>query len=200
MPKGFSEREKEFIQKKLIEKGKECLETYGIQKTNVEDLTRAVGISKGSFYIFYNSKEELFFEIIEGIQEEFRNTLSVNLSQGGKSPKENFKGLLRGILSLLDTNPILKNFSMGEYEYLFRKLPGEKIQAHMKEDEEFSARIVEKWQKEGFLIGYDPKVIMGLFLILIYTSFHKKDIGEDVYPATLELLIDSLANYLIKEK
>jgi AcrR family transcriptional regulator len=37
----------------LLRQGSTFLTTYGIRKTNVEDLTRAAGISKGAFYLFY---------------------------------------------------------------------------------------------------------------------------------------------------
>ncbi|CAA9254321.1 MAG: hypothetical protein AVDCRST_MAG93-1895, partial [uncultured Chloroflexia bacterium] len=39
MPRGFSEREKERIRSGLIDQGREFLTTYGIKKTNIEDLT-----------------------------------------------------------------------------------------------------------------------------------------------------------------
>ncbi|MGH2331574.1 TetR/AcrR family transcriptional regulator [Thermoanaerobacter mathranii] len=43
--------------KRLIAAAKECLQKYGVKKTSVEQLTKMAGISKGSFYIFYGSKE-----------------------------------------------------------------------------------------------------------------------------------------------
>jgi AcrR family transcriptional regulator len=52
-----------------------CLRIYGIRKTNVEELTEAAGISKGAFYSFYPSKEELFMDILEEIEEEVRGGL-----------------------------------------------------------------------------------------------------------------------------
>ena len=64
MPRAFSEREKEIIRGTLREKGNEYFATYGLRKTTVENLARAAGISKGTCYLFYQSKEELFFDIL----------------------------------------------------------------------------------------------------------------------------------------
>lgn len=35
-----------------------------IKKTNINDLCQISGISKGSFYNFFDSKEALFYEVI----------------------------------------------------------------------------------------------------------------------------------------
>jgi AcrR family transcriptional regulator len=75
MPKGFTEKERESIHQQLLERGREIFANYGVRKTSVEDLTRAVGISKGAFYIFFSSKEELFLEIMEQFEARFRETI-----------------------------------------------------------------------------------------------------------------------------
>ena len=36
-----------------------------MKKTSVDQLTKAVGIAKGSFYKFYESKEMLFFAVLD---------------------------------------------------------------------------------------------------------------------------------------
>ena len=41
-----------------------------LKKTSVDQLTKAVGIAKGSFYKFYESKEILFFAVLEDIHAE----------------------------------------------------------------------------------------------------------------------------------
>jgi AcrR family transcriptional regulator len=65
MPKGFTERGKALIHASFLEQGRELFATYGLRKTAIEDLTKAVGISKGAFYLFFESKEQLFFELLE---------------------------------------------------------------------------------------------------------------------------------------
>lgn len=60
MPTAFNENEIKFIKLKLIESAQECLSKYGVRKTTVDQITEMSGISKGSFYKFYPSKEILF--------------------------------------------------------------------------------------------------------------------------------------------
>src|SRR5436190_23218582 len=94
MPKGFSEREKTLIRAQLLAKGRELFATQGIKKANVEDLTKAANISKGAFYLFFNSKEELFFELLGQFEDEYHNKLVEAAAQPGGSPQQQVKDML----------------------------------------------------------------------------------------------------------
>ena len=66
----FSDFEAEQIYKALLAETRRCAVTLGMRKTSVDQLTQAVGISKGSFYKFFDSKELLFFAVLEDIHTE----------------------------------------------------------------------------------------------------------------------------------
>ena len=53
----FTDEQNEQIRKDLIREARRCGITIGMRKTSVEQLTNSVGISKGSFYKFFDSKE-----------------------------------------------------------------------------------------------------------------------------------------------
>ena len=55
MARSFTEREKENIKRSLQEACKQNWTQYGYKKTSVDDLCRQVGISKGAFYLFFES-------------------------------------------------------------------------------------------------------------------------------------------------
>ena len=61
----FTDEQNEQIRNDLIREAQRCGITIGMRKTSVEQLTEAVGISKGSFYKFFDSKELLFFAVLE---------------------------------------------------------------------------------------------------------------------------------------
>ena len=56
----FTDYETEQLRKALLKETRHCAVTLGMKKTSVEQLTKAVGIAKGSFYKFYESKEMAF--------------------------------------------------------------------------------------------------------------------------------------------
>ena len=66
----FTDYETEQLRKALLKETRHCAVTLGMKKTSVEQLTKAVGIAKGSFYKFYESKEMLFFAVLENVHSE----------------------------------------------------------------------------------------------------------------------------------
>lgn len=66
----LTDEQNEQIRNDLIREARRCGVTIGMRKTSVEQLTNAVGISKGSFYKFYNSKDLLCFAVLENIHTE----------------------------------------------------------------------------------------------------------------------------------
>ena len=65
----FSAEENAAIRETLLREARRCAVTLGLRKTSVEQLTEAAGISKGLFYKYFASKELLFFEVLEDIQD-----------------------------------------------------------------------------------------------------------------------------------
>ena len=76
MARSFTEREKENIKKGLQDACKRSWTQYGYKKTSVDELCREAGISKGAFYLFFESKEALFCEVLCSIQGQICETAS----------------------------------------------------------------------------------------------------------------------------
>ena len=65
MPKvAYSEAEKAQVREALLTKGLELLAKQGIQHTTVEQIYKAVGISRTFFYSFFHTKESLIIEAL----------------------------------------------------------------------------------------------------------------------------------------
>ena len=65
MPKCYSDQEREYIKKRLKEEAAVCMGRFGIRRTTVDELVKRVNIPKGTFYLFYKSKELLLFDVIQ---------------------------------------------------------------------------------------------------------------------------------------
>ena len=55
----FTDYETEQLHKALLKETRRCAVTLEMKKTSVDQLTKAFGIAKGSFYKFYESKEQI---------------------------------------------------------------------------------------------------------------------------------------------
>lgn len=65
MPKIYTSEERERIENRLLAVAGECLANYGVRRTTVDLITEKAHIAKGSFYLFHDSKEDLFLSLFE---------------------------------------------------------------------------------------------------------------------------------------
>jgi AcrR family transcriptional regulator len=199
MPKGFSEREKRSIRERLIEEGREAFGMYGLKRTSVDDLTRAVGISKGAFYLFFDSKEELFVEVLARFEADLQARLLDLALRPGLSPRESFRELVTQATSLRRTDPFLRHLTPDDVEQVFRRLPEERVAAMRDADVPFLSAFVERWRERGVAISVEPRVLAGLLQTLFYASLHQDEVDPDVFPRVMDLLVDSLSRYVVAE-
>ncbi|UQZ76909.1 TetR/AcrR family transcriptional regulator [Niallia circulans] len=199
MVKGFSKQEKQIIYSKLILEGKKLFSVFGLKKTSISQLTKAVGIAQGTFYQFFTSKEELFFDILEEEEKEIKKKL---LDKIGEEPmtRKAFKDMLLFGISMIDQHPIIKSlFQEESMEHLLRKLPPERIQQHLEKDEFVLSPLLVKWQKSNVLVNKDSAIITGAIRGFFMMLLHKQEIGEEVYPDVVDLLAECLSAGLVRE-
>jgi AcrR family transcriptional regulator len=200
MPIGFSEEEKSKIRENLIKEGKKLFSIYGLKKTTINELTKAVGIAQGSFYNFFNSKEELYFDILDYEGQKLRNQLTRYNKLIDKNPKKGVKkALLAAYISLENNNLFKELFTDDTYNILKRKLSDEKINKHIELDFSEIRPLIKNWQDQGLLKEKDSEAIMGLLYSMFFITLHKEDIGESVFNKTFELLIDLIVDGLIRQ-
>ena len=144
MPKGFTQHEKKLINELLLEQGYTQFSSYGLKKTNVEELARAAGISKGAFYNFYDSKETLFIKVVEQAEERFRQDVLAEIDLPGTSPRLRLYNVLKKAFTLWKTIPLLQAFTGSDYEVLRRRIPADVIQEHLHIDLMFVEEFVQR--------------------------------------------------------
>lgn len=197
MPKSYSSHEKEYIEKRLKEEAYNCLNLYGVKKTTVDELVRRVNIPKGTFYLFYDSKELLLFDVINDLHDEIQEQLlkEANLIKE-KITSQNLTNLLYKIYKKVDDTFFLKMMTNGEMELLMRKLPNEIVEKHFRDDyammEKFMELIPHVKEKN---VQYFSGALRGVFL----TMLHKREIGEEVFDGSLKLMINGLVIQLMEE-
>ena len=70
MPKTYSDEERNQIITKLKREANILMLEKGVKKTTVDELVKRVGIPKGTFYLFYPSKEMLLYDVTQDFHEE----------------------------------------------------------------------------------------------------------------------------------
>lgn len=199
MPKGFTEHEKELIGKRLLEQGYRLFSAYGLKKTNIEELAQAAGVSKGAFYNFYGSKEELFMDVIEQAEIRLRQEILAVVDLPGPSPRARLFAVLKKAFSLVETIPILQYLTGSDYDLLFRRLPAEKLHQHLTNDQAFLEQLIARCQSTGIFIKAQPEQIVGLLYPLVLTILHKDDLGPNNFISNIDLLLELAAAFCLGE-
>jgi AcrR family transcriptional regulator len=199
MPKGFTENEKKVIGERLLEQGYRQFSAHGLKKTNVEEIARAAGISKGAFYLFYASKEALFMDVMEQAEERFRLQLLEAVDLPGPSPRARLLAVLHRAFDLFKTIPLLQFFTSSDYDVLFRRMPPEKLEQHLGSDQVFIEELLERCRKAGIPIRAQAPEVSGLLYALVLTFLHEGDFGPGNLKGTVDTLMELVAAFCLGE-
>ena len=181
----FTEEQNKKIRNDLICEARHCGVTVGMRKTAVEQLTEAVGISKGSFYKFFDSKELLFFAVLEDIHTECFAVAQKSLRENAAvAPADRASAaILAACRWLSETKAFV--FIENDAEFLLHRLPEDVKTAHYHDDETHLRAVLES-------SGLQPKGGVALAAAtvrgLILTVSHQEQIGA-MYPQVLETLV-----------
>ena len=195
MPKSYSEQEREYIRKRLKEEAADCLARYGVRRTTVDEIVRRVNIPKGTFYLFYQSKELLLFEVIQEQQQSINRRLFQVISglSGTKVSAEELTDAIYAFYKMAEEMPILKLIGTGEVELLARRLPREVVQAHLQDDTDTIGEMLAMLPVKK---DVDINVVSAAFHAVYYATLHKAEIGE-AYDQALRTLIYGIVAQLI---
>ena len=182
MPKSYSEQERAYIRERLKEEAADCLATYGVRRTTVDEIVRRVNIPKGTFYLFYQSKELLLFEVIQEQQQSINRRLFQVITDA-----------IYAIYKMAEEMPILKLIGTGEVELLARRLPREVVQAHLQDDTDTIGEMLAMLPVKK---DVDINVVSAAFHAVYYATLHKAEIGE-AYDQALRTLIYGIVAQLI---
>lgn len=196
MPKRYSEEERAYIRKRLKEEAVSCMGQFGIRRTTVDEIVKRVNIPKGTFYLFYKSKELLLFDVIQEQHELINQKLYQEISRFSHEPfsVEKLTDVIFEFYKMTEEMPMFQLMDSQEIELLVRKLPREVVEAHLQDDTDsiqklFSFLPVKK--------EVDIKVVSAAFHAIYYATLHKDEIGEEGYDEALRMLIQGLITQVL---
>lgn len=196
MPKSYSEQEREYIRQRLKEEAAVCLAKYGVRRTTVDEIVKRVHIPKGTFYLFYRSKELLLFEVIQEQQKEINLKLyqAVSDLSATEYSAEKLTDVIFQFYKMTEEMPILRLLDTGEVELLARKLPREIVDEHLRDDADAIEQMLALFPLKKEV---DIKVLSAAFHAIYFATLHKADIGEAQYDAALRALIYGMVTQIL---
>ncbi|AEO40055.1 TPA: TetR/AcrR family transcriptional regulator [Listeria monocytogenes] len=98
---------------RIIKSAKEVFQKQGYLKTSVQDMVDAAGISKGTFYNYFTSKEELAIVIFKQEYSVLHQRLEYTMAQDG-AKKDNFTECLKIIIHFYTENGEILNITFSQ--------------------------------------------------------------------------------------
>jgi AcrR family transcriptional regulator len=193
----FTEVEKTRIRKELLEAGRELFATGGLRKTSIEDLTRPAGIAKSSFYAFFESKEALYLELLMMERRRMKEEISSTFPATGDA-REGLEYFLRAAIREIESSALTRRVITHpeEWRAVTRRVSPEQMEANLAESTLATLSFIREGQERGRIIAARPEVIAGIVRAVVALTTHKDDIGRDIYPEVLEMMIDFVARGL----
>lgn len=196
MPK-FTEAEKERIRLEMMRTAHQCFIAKGLKNTSIEDITSSVSIAKSSFYIFFESKEMLYLELLAFEGEEIERRVWPKVEQE-KDICGAIKAYLHAMASELETNVLTQRLitNLEEYKVVVRKVNPEYSATKTLRSIVPLMEFIKNNKASKKLIHEDIEVIAGVIRAALAIIIHKKDVGEKIYPKVQEILFNAVANEL----
>jgi len=170
MAKNFTEEDVQLLKEKLRESCANGWKTKGYKLTNIAFLTKEVGISTGSFYRLYETKEELFLEVLLMIQvqlkEQWNSIMQINPGIEG------FKTAMKWLFGEYVKYPKLYDFSNPDYVLFLNKLPQAEIESFRENDKDFLNNVIEH---SSLKLKISKEQAYGIFSTLLFTATMEKD-------------------------
>lgn len=92
----------------ILRAAEEVIGAKGFNTAGITDITRAAGIAQGTFYIYFESKEEVFRTLVQEMGRYTRRSLSEAIEGAGDRIEAERLGL-RAFLEIAATRPMLYN-------------------------------------------------------------------------------------------
>lgn len=194
----LSVEKKEAKKDKLIEKSMELFCEKGYHTTKVEEITKALGISKGNFYTYFGSKEEVLYEILNIMKNERIKMLEE--IDTDKAPKEILKTFIEDYIQFFFK--YLKKVNLQNIDHF---LKDEKVLNYAEEIQDILVdflkkniveRIRESKNKEYNLRFISEFILASIEGFLLYEHLREKLMIDKKYEITIENKIDQITEFV----
>ena len=193
MPRAFNDIERERITAKLLAAGRRAINQAGVRKLVVDEIAREAGISKGSFYSFFPSREDFILSTLESWEAEYRDALVRGITEGGGTLRVRLERFFMSAFEIFEREPGLARLGISEIRAITDRLPPERLAAHQEADHRMIRETFRRWADHGVL----PPDLLDSFWELVPALFsiavHRDDFPQDGYRPAVKLIAEALA-------
>jgi len=205
MPKVYSDKEKCEIIARLKAEANELMQEKGVKKTTVDELVKRAGIPKGTFYLFYPSKEMLLFDCAQ----EFHGQVDEYISSGlkkifGDKPNvttdysqytDEVTDVVLGAMKITQGSCLKILLDPVNMQLVLSKLPQEVLEKHRQDDRDIGGGIIAEIAENK---GLDSAALSGAFTMILFGGMYKQVVGEEHIGESTRLLVRGLVKQILE--
>ncbi|WP_017573757.1 TetR/AcrR family transcriptional regulator [Nocardiopsis halotolerans] len=203
MPPAFSAQEKTRITDLLLESGRALFTTRGLRKTSLEELVTPAGIAKSSFYAFFDSKEDLYLELMLRQMAQVRQRVIDQALTSTDDTREGLRRFLRASLDELSANPLYGRLVTHpeEMDAVLRRVGSSRMASSPDNPATALHAFVTAGRESGALVDAHPAAIVGVLQAVLLLPVNADRLAApEHYHHTLDLMIDIVARGLTPPK
>jgi AcrR family transcriptional regulator len=166
----WRETKKDHLRRELLAAALSLFEVKGVESVSVDDVAASVGIAKGTFYLYFKTKNAIFQEIVKNGLGEFLDLISVKDDAGGDAFIE-LKSLLDNQLAYFENHRPMVHLLLALRNRESKLMP-EKIKREFRAKAVGSIdRLIKKGMEQGRFVKGEAKIfasaIYGMLLELM---------------------------------
>lgn len=197
MPRAFNERERNLIKERIRKAAASLMIRNGVRHTTIDAIVKSAMIPKGTFYLFYATKEELLFEVLENEHEKMEKSILEQISKVNPFTinPDSATELIYSFYKMVDEHPLLATISREDVTLISQRLPEERISKHLEEDRNMSAKLMRFLPlKDGITV----ETVSSSLHAIYFTMLHLKETADDKSEELLKLIIRGIMIQILR--
>ena len=194
MPQAFTQEQMERIRALLFESACRCAVTMDVKKVSLERLTSDAGISKSTFYKFYQSKEQLFLEVGRRFEMDIVGAAEQALrASAGRGSRERTAAAVNAAFDRLAELDVLR-FLREDLPLLVAVAAPKEAMAHFKS---MSLSILELLKREGIVFSVSDDMVASIIHILYLSMQNAREVNH--YAEVLRELVLGVCDRVVAQ-
>ncbi len=190
MPVIFTEEDKKRLRERFFQIGYEKIKSQGFKRTRIDDITIEAGIAKGTFYNFFSSKEQFFYEMMRFNRDKNRKKTEAFFLHGNPT-RENVRHFFKQkyLAGDVSTSYIRRE----DLALIFRKNP-DSLNGVKREALEFMDTILAHIPQKS--VRAERDVIVNMMNIIADYTANKERYFENTFESTTTILVTAMVDYI----
>ncbi len=195
------ERERLARRELILKEARMIFAAKGLHETTLEEIAEHCELAKGTLYGYFESKEVLFFSVLEEAVDNLEKVIT-QAAKGGQPPPEKLRDMTDTILRVFDENvDLMQLITRNQPGALISKMR-ERMMGHFRNLLGAVSEVVREGVERGYFRTVDAEKAATAFFNLIHgNAMNSFWLGKSIYNRKdLEFIVNFLFRGLLADK